>query len=147
MSCCHWSNTDDDSRSTQSHHSQRCKGGHWSGMNIAAMVIGFIIFPPLGLVVLVWTLAGHPIQSLPAAIRNKWNEFSSGEKKVKHADSGNVVFKEYQQTQYDRINELKEEIRTRAERFRAFRSDTKRREDQKEFDSFMASAPVNDDDK
>ncbi len=42
-----------------------CGRGHWSGANIAAMVIGFIIFPPIGLMVLVWTILGNPIQELP----------------------------------------------------------------------------------
>lgn len=146
MSCSHWSSMNDENRSMQSRHHHCCKG-HWSGMNIAAMIIGFIVFPPLGFIVLFWTLTGHPIQELPGWVRDKWNEYAGGDKKVKRADSDNVVFREYQQTQYDRINELKEEIRKRAERFTAFRSDARRRKDQEEFDAFMSSAPVNGDDK
>lgn len=116
-------------------------GGHWSGANIAAMALGFIIFVPLGFVVLVWTLMGRPIQDLPAWVRDKWHQFFSGSHTVSHGDSDNVVFNEYQQTQYDRIREIKDEIRRRSEAFRAFRFDAKRRQDQKEFEDFMATNP------
>jgi hypothetical protein len=56
-------------------------------------------------------------------------------------ESDNIVFDEYQQTQYDRIREIKEEIKRRTEAFRAFRFDAKRRQDQQEFEAFMASNP------
>ena len=51
------------------------------------------------------------------------------------------MFNEFQQTQYDRINEIKHEIKTRSERFNEFRSDAKRRADKEEFDRFMANSP------
>lgn len=146
MSCSHWSTTDNTPRSHSTRASCCCKG-HWSGMNIAAMVAGFVIFPPLGFIVLLWTLAGRPISELPGAIREKWRQYAGGKQDMKPEASDNVIFKEYQQTQYDRINEIKQEIRTRAERFAAFRADARRRKDQEEFDAFMSSAPVNDKDE
>jgi hypothetical protein len=57
------------------------------------------------------------------------------------SQSGNVVFNEYQQTQYDRIRELKEEIKSRAQSFHLYRSDAKRRADEKEFKDFMSNNP------
>lgn len=117
--------------------------GHWSGANIAAMVLGFIIFPPLGLIVLLWTILGHPIQELPGWVRDKWNQIFRKSNAGAYEDSENIVFNEYQQTQYDRIREIKEEIKKRAEAFRSFRFDAKRRKDQEEFDEFMASKPTN----
>lgn len=119
---------------------RRC-GGHWSGANIAAMVLGFVVWPPLGLVVLVWTIAGHPIQALPAWVRDKWRRFFRGASVHGYSESDNTVFNEYQQTQYDRIHEIKEEIRNRARAFRDFRFNARRRQDQKEFDEFMATKP------
>jgi hypothetical protein len=38
-----------------------CKKGNWSGMNIAAMVIGFVLFWPIGLVLLYWNISGRDI--------------------------------------------------------------------------------------
>jgi hypothetical protein len=123
-------------------HTWPCGQGHWSGANIAAMVLGFIIFPPIGFVVLLWTILGHPIQDLPGWVRDKWNQFFRKSSAGSHGDSENIVFNEYQQTQYDRIREIKEEIKRRAEAFRSFRFDAKRRKDQEEFDDFMASKPT-----
>lgn len=124
-----------------------CGGGHWSGANIAAMVLGFVIFPPLGIVVLVWTLFGRPIQELPGWVRDKWTQwFGKGGPRTS-SDSTNSVFNDYQQTQYDRIREIRDEIGRRAEAFRTFRSDAKRRKDQQEFDDFMANKPQQDRDQ
>ncbi|MET0069672.1 MAG: DUF2852 domain-containing protein [Candidatus Thiodiazotropha sp.] len=120
-----------------------CGRGHWSGVNIVAMVLGFIIFPPLGFIVLLWTILGHPIQELPGWVRDKWNQLFRNNKAGAYRESDNIVFNEYQQTQYDRIREIKEEIKKRTEAFRSFRFDAKRRKDQEEFDEFMSSKPSN----
>lgn len=113
----------------------------WSGFNIAAMVLGFIFFWPVGLVVLGWILSGRNVQELPEAVRHLWSKIF--ERGSDSADQfGNSVFNDYQQTQYDRIREIKEEIKSRAQRFGEFRSEAKRRADQEEFDRFMASSPT-----
>ena len=116
-----------------------CRKGNWSGLNIAAMVIGFVLFWPLGLVVLYWNISGRNIQDLPPAIQEKWNMMFNGVKKHKDSDGDNSVFDEFQQTQYDRIHEIKEEIKTRASNFRNFKSAAKRKADEAEFKEFMSS--------
>ncbi len=58
-----------------------------------------------------------------------------------HDVEDNVVFSEYQQTQYDRIREIKDEIKSRSKRFNDFRASAKRRADQEEFNQFMADSP------
>ncbi len=123
----------------------RCAKGNWSGINIAAMVIGFVLFWPLGLVVLYWNITGRNIKDLPPAIQEKWNAVFSGVKNHKDSDGGNSVFDEFQQTQYDRIHEIKEEIKTRANNFRIFKSDAKRQADEAEFKDFMSSNRSQDD--
>jgi len=105
------------------------------------MVLGFVIFAPLGFVVLLWTITGHPIQELPAWVRDKWARFFRGGNGRTYGESDNTIFNEYQQTQYDRINEIREEIRNRTKAFRVFRFDAKRRKDRQEFDEFMARKP------
>jgi len=122
-----------------------CRTGHarkgnWTSFNIAAMVLSFVFFWPFGLVVLFWILSGRHVQDLPAAMRQKWHELR-GSSPSFAGNSGNVVFNDFQQTQYDRINEIKHEIKTRAERFKAFRADAQRRADQDEFNRFIADTP------
>ena len=137
------------SRKKGERHSRKggrcCSKGNWSGLNIAAMVIGFVLFWPLGLVVLYWNISGRNIKDLPPAIQEKWNAVFSGVKNHKDSEGENSVFDEFQQTQYDRIHEIKEEIKTRASNFRVFKSDAKRRADEAEFKDFMSSDRSKDD--
>lgn len=116
------------------------KNARWSGVNIAAMVVGFVFFWPVGLVVLFWIMSGRQVQELPAAIREQWGRmFGNSPESIGAED--NVIFNEYQQTQYDRIREIKEEIKTRSGRFGEFRMNAKRRADQEEFNNFMSGGP------
>ncbi len=137
------SSTVNDSR--QYRHSRKgcCTGGNWSGMNIAAMVIGFVFFWPVGLFLLYWNISGRNVKDLPGAIQEKWTAMFNGSfcKPRGHKDSKgeNSVFDEFQQTQYDRITEIKEEIKNRARNFSDFRSEAKRRADESEFKEFMSS--------
>lgn len=113
----------------------------WNATNIAGMVIGFVVFWPIGLFVLAWILSGRQVCDLPAAVRDMWSQLFNGVESRRHAGSNNIVFNEYQQTQHDRITEIKNEIRERARRFAEYREDIQRRRDQEEFDRFMASTP------
>lgn len=114
--------------------------GNWSSFNIAAMVLSFVFFWPIGLLVLFWILSGRNAQELPGAIKAKWQEFFGATQGFGER-SGNTVFNDFQQTQYDRINEIKDEIKARAERFKEFKADAQKRADQDEFNRFMANHP------
>ena len=118
----------------------RARRGNWSSFNIAAMVLSFVFFWPIGLVVLAWILSGRDARDLPGAIKAKWGEFKQGSQSFSER-SGNTVFNDFQQTQYDRINEIKHEIKTRSERFKEFKAEARRRADQDEFNRFMANSP------
>lgn len=121
--------TTNDSRQDSHSHNGCCNKGNWSFMNIAAMVIGFIVFWPVGLFLLFWNISGRDVRDLPSVIQEKCAAIFSGSfyRSKGHRDStdNNSVFEEYQQTQYDRITEIKEEIKDRARRFRDFRANAK----------------------
>lgn len=117
----------------------RC-GGNWSGFNIAAMVVGFMLFWPLGLIALVWITLGRSIQELPGAVRDLANRIRSVFQ-LGGDTTSNSVFNDYQETQYDRIREIKEEIKRRADRFNEFKSVAKRKADEEEFRRFMDEYP------
>ena len=128
------------------HNRQRC-GGNWSGLNIAAMVVGFVLFWPVGLFVLFWIITGRDVQELPDAIRGLWSRVDDvwrGNGSDSRATTENVVFNEFQQAQYERIREIKDEIKARARRFRDFRAKAKRHADEEEFNQFMSDAPAKD---
>ena len=121
------------------------KGANWSGTNIAAMVVGFVLFWPVGLFILYWIVTGRDVRELPQWIHQQWSRVTGmcnrNEGFSKDARSDNVVFNEFQQTQYDRIKEIREEIRQRSRRFAEFRVKAKRRADEEEFNRFMGDAP------
>jgi len=123
--------------------------GNWSGLNIAAMVLGFIVFWPVGLLMLYWIMKGRSVQDLPRGIRRKWSKVSgswNGTGACNQGDRGdNTVFNEFQQTQYDRIREIKDEIKERSRRFSEFRANARRRADEEEFNRFMSDAPARND--
>ncbi|MBX2825258.1 MAG: DUF2852 domain-containing protein [Gammaproteobacteria bacterium] len=126
-------------------HGGRCGGvwggkAHWSGLNIAGMVLGFILFWPIGLFMLYWIMTGRQVHELPRAIREQWASWTGRETALGSAGADNVIFNEYQQTQYDRIHEIKQEIKERGRRFQQFRSEARRRADQEEFNQFMSDA-------
>lgn len=121
------------------------KCGNWSALNIAAMVLAFVIFWPIGLLVLFSNMSGRDVRDLPQWIRELWAgmkagcSWSNGYRGSSYSE--NEVFNEYQQTQYDRIDEIAEEIKARAKRFREFRDNLKRRAQEDEFNHFMADNP------
>lgn len=124
---------------------RRGKRANWSGINIAAMVVGFVLFWPIGLFVLYWIFTGRDVRDVPRWVSQQWSKVTGmrngfdGFGQDGHGD--NVVFDEFQQTQYDRIREIRDEIKERARRFTEFRADAKRRADKEEFNRFMADAP------
>ncbi|MCB1915963.1 MAG: DUF2852 domain-containing protein [Rhodocyclaceae bacterium] len=140
MSSTHHSNPSQ-SGANCSHRGSSCRwGGNWSAVNIGAIALAFFIWVPIGFVVLLWALAGRSIEELPGWLRDKWRQVTTFRPKSRE-ESDNAVFDEYQQTQYERIREIKEEIRRRADAFRNFRQDARRRRDQHEFDEFMSTNP------
>jgi len=129
------------------HGSNRC--GNWSAINIAAMILGFVVFWPVGLLIMFSNMSGRDVKDLPKEIRDLWTGLTGswnrndGFSKSDYSD--NDVFNEYQQTQYDRIHEIKEEIKARSRSFKEFRANLKRRANEEEFNRFMADKPASTD--
>ncbi len=119
--------------------------GKWTGSNLIVMILGFVFFWPVGLFIVFWIASGRSVHQLPAAARALWDKVFAGGDAMSAGKSDNSVFNDYQQTQFDRISEIKEEIKSRARRFNEFRSDAKRRADEEEFNRFMNDAPRNSD--
>lgn len=117
--------------------------GVWTPVNIALMVLGFIFFTPLGLIILFGLIAGVSPMQLPGKIIG-WFEGASEQfgtmrstRSRNRARSGNAVFDEYQQTQLDRIDEIRAEVHERDHRFTSFKDEEQRTKDKKQFDRFM----------
>ena len=131
------------SKKNKCRHKCNFNQSKWSALNVFAMVFAFIVAWPIGLFILFWICSGRNVGELFSMAKSFWvKNFGSEQQFVAPADTDNVVFNEYQQTQHDRVNEIKEEIKVRAKRFYDFRSDEKRRKDAEEFKNFMSNGPI-----
>jgi hypothetical protein len=116
----------------------------WSAYEIIAMVAGFIVFWPLGLLALflklwngeMWKGAAEgaaPWASWKMPSSDKWRSTSYG-----FASSGNVAFDDYKRTQLARLEEERRKLDEEQKAFREHLERLRKAKDQDEFDRFMA---------
>ena len=121
--------------------------GRWSAWEIGAMVAGFVVFWPLGLIALflkwkngeMWKGSADtaaPWASFKAPDLSGWNwkgqASSSG-----FAGSGNAAFDTYKREQLKRLDEERRRLDDEQKAFRDFVERLRRAKDQDEFDRFM----------
>jgi hypothetical protein len=135
--------------SNSSAEEQSRKGCHkgkrrWSAYEIIAMVAGFIIFWPLGLLALflklwngeMWRGASEgnaPWAGWKMPSSDSWRAPSYG-----IASSGNAAFDEYKRTQLARLEEERRKLDDEQKAFREHLARLRKAKDQDEFDRFMA---------
>ena len=126
--------------------------GRWSAWEIGAMVAGFVVFWPLGLIALflkwkngeMWKGSAEtaaPWAGFKAPDLSGWNAgwksqsygFASG-----IAGSGNAAFDAYKREQLKRLDEERRRLEDEQKAFRDFVERLRRAKDQDEFDRFMA---------
>ncbi len=97
--------------------------GHGKKAWIAAMILGFIFFWPVGLVLLFYMIGTNRMGN--CSMKNKWKHHRGFE------GTGNTVFDKYRE---ETLKRLEDEQNA----FRSFLDDLRNAKDQTEFDSFMA---------
>jgi hypothetical protein len=112
----------------------------WTPATIALMVLGFIVWWPLGLAMLAYILWGDRLGD----VKGDWNRFSdnvfgSFEKGARyHSRTGNVAFDEWREKELARIEEERRKLDEAREEFDSYLRELRRAKDQEEFDRFMA---------
>jgi hypothetical protein len=112
----------------------------WTPLTIALMVIGFMLFWPLGLVMLAYILFGdhvHEIRRHFAGMRRSWSQDWGGCGSRGHARSGNSAFDDYRERELHRLDEERRRLEEERRQFEAFVYNLRRARDQEEFDRFM----------
>jgi hypothetical protein len=128
---------------------QSCKkagSGRWSAWEIGAVVAGFVIFWPLGLLAIfakwkfgqMWKGSAQGAVpwagfSMPDFSSWSWQGLGSAS-----AGSGNSAFDAYKREQLQRLEEERRRLEVEQREFRAFVERLRRAKDQDEFDRFMA---------
>ncbi|MBL1421328.1 MAG: DUF2852 domain-containing protein [Alphaproteobacteria bacterium] len=130
---------------TNNQYKCRNSNSNWRLPNIAFMVGGFMLFPPVGFAVLAWLVIGKNVDIL-GSIKSKFNSGAPSMKqkfKSRHhySHTGNSAFDSYK---HDSISRLEEEMQRRKEQlkeeetaFNNFVISLQKSKDQAEFDQFM----------
>ena len=114
----------------------------WTPLTIVLMVLGFIVFWPLGLAMLAYILWGERIPEVRrhfAGMRRDWSaEYGGcGARGTGYSRSGNAAFDEYRARELKRLEEERQKLEEERRAFEAFMQNLRRARDQEEFDRFM----------
>ena len=120
----------------------------WSPLTIILMVLGFIVFWPLGLAVLGYILWGEKFGGSPEKAQAYWNKGCSwvGANKPRQwtnnrsytmNSSGNAAFDEYRAEQLKRLEEERARLDAEIDAFHEYMANLNKAKDREEFDRFM----------
>ncbi len=122
----------------------------WSFITITLMVLGFILFWPLGLAVLAYILWGERFGgSADKAERwiNKqkgnWRSKGRNYRSYRSQSSGNAAFDEYREEQLKRLDEERRRLDEEIQHFQGFVRNLRMARDREEFDRFMRDRSSN----
>ncbi|MCB1473027.1 MAG: DUF2852 domain-containing protein [Rhodobiaceae bacterium] len=101
----------------------------WTPLNIVLMVIGFMVYWPLGLAMIAWIVWGEKIV----------NRVQDAEVHWRAQRSGNKAFDDYRREELERLEEKRRELDREAEDFQSFLRELRSAKDKQEFDRFMAA--------
>lgn len=115
----------------------------WSPMTIGLMVLGFIVFWPLGLAMLAYILWGDRFHAMARDARDQWQASPLGAAArggpAHWHRTGNVAFDEYRERELKRLEEERARLDEMRAEFDEFLRELRRARDQEEFDRFMAN--------
>ncbi|WP_108461874.1 DUF2852 domain-containing protein [Devosia naphthalenivorans] len=120
----------------------------WSPLTIILMVLGFIVFWPLGLAVLGYILWGEKFGGSPEKAQAYWNKGCSwvGANKPRQWNnnrsytmnsSGNAAFDDYRAEQLKRLEEERARLDAEIDAFQEYMANLNKAKDREEFDRFM----------
>ena len=114
----------------------------WTPATIALMVVGFMVFWPLGLAMLAYILWGDRL----GEFNGDWSKtgkslFGSCRKRGHRpgfSRTGNVAFDDWREKELERLNEERRKLDELRDEFDTYARELRRAKDQQEFDRFMA---------
>jgi hypothetical protein len=114
----------------------------WTPATIALMVIGFMVFWPLGLAMLAYIIWGDRLDGFKRDVNGATDKmFASCRKSTSwksHARTGNVAFDDWRDRELERLAEERRKLDETLAQFDEYARELRRAKDQEEFDRFMA---------
>ena len=134
-----------------------CGVGRWSVFEIVAMVLGFIVFWPIGLAILgfkIWQRKSGYSGDLQTVAQEKWREARGamwgGQWNSRHSfyapSSGNAAFDDWKAAEIARLEEERRKLQDAHREFSTFVDNIRKAKDREEFERFMnerRSRPAN----
>jgi len=122
----------------------------WTPATIALMVIGFMVFWPLGLAMLAYIIWGDRLDGFKRDVNGATDRvFGSCRKATSwkaQSRTGNVAFDDWREKELERLAEERRKLDETLAEFDSYARELRRAKDQQEFDRFMAersrSAPA-----
>ncbi len=114
----------------------------WTPATIALMVLGFVVFWPLGLAMLAFILFGEKLRAFKRDANSRADGVFAGLRRTKaryetHFGTGNVAFDDWRKAELDRLDEERRRLDEMREEFDSYVRELHRAKDQEEFDRFM----------
>ncbi|MEM1376707.1 MAG: DUF2852 domain-containing protein [Pseudomonadota bacterium] len=113
----------------------------WAPATIALMVIGFVLWWPLGLAMLAYILFGERFPEVKRGINeaadNVANAFGRGGSTTS-TRTGNVAFDDWREAELARLDEERHKLDEMRAEFDEYVRELRRAKDQEDFDRFMA---------
>jgi biopolymer transport protein ExbB/TolQ len=115
----------------------------WTPATIALMVLGFMVFWPLGLAMLAYIIWGERLDGFKADVNRATDDFACAFRKNRRAmrstGSGNAAFDEWRDTELSRLDEERKKLDEMRREFDQHMRDLRMARDREEFDRFMAN--------
>lgn len=115
----------------------------WTPATIALMVVGFMVFWPLGLAMLAYILWGDRLDGFKSKMSGgeNWFRGCSAKRGRGHRGSfyrtGNVAFDDWRTAELERIEAERRKLDETRQEFDDYLNELRRAKDQEEFDRFM----------
>jgi Protein of unknown function (DUF2852) len=115
----------------------------WTPATIALMVLGFVVFWPLGLAMLAYILWGDRLDGFKRDVNRKTDGFFAS-CRGRHAHhrgygrTGNIAFDEWREKELERLAEERQKLDEALKEFDSYARELRRAKDQEEFNRFMA---------
>ena len=113
----------------------------WTPATVALMVLGFMVFWPLGLAMLAYIVFGDRFRSFKQSANQTadglFSKCRSGGFRNAHFSTGNVAFDDWRKAELDRLDEERRKLDEMRADFDRYARELRRAKDQEEFDRFM----------
>ena len=117
----------------------------WTPATIALMVLGFMVFWPLGLAMLAYIIWGDRLEGFKADVNRATDNFACSFRKStqgRHGmstSSGNAAFDDWRDAELARLDEERKKLDEMRREFDQHMRDLRMARDREEFDRFMAN--------